>query len=454
MNVITSFGIIYFHCSTTTIEVQGTLTDNPWTFRVKVPEEFLAHYAPVLGRANAETQPAEQPISHPPPPPAAQEVYTFSASRPRPPRPREPAPVEVIDLTFDDDIHPSRDEQPRVKRVRRPSSGKVEASTATASTAAATATATASPPEPSAANNNKNDINTNTAGIFDDVNEEFTCPICQELVVAAYMMVPCGHMFCGECLSGWLTNKQDCPTCRQKCTAPPVRQNAVDNVIAKTAASLNENDKATWEEKKASWEAKRSAFEEKLKSLDGRRGPGSSRGGNMLGHHGMFGLGVPGLDFLLQSLHGSRPSTSSVHRQVAEMEAIAAAQRRRIMELPRGSSGMTNPQRVHRNREMVAAPIGQPAPRRPVAMYQYRADYATGRERCEACNTTAGPGVLIMGLRPTPAGRHERTASSWRWYHFPCFPSDAFPQVRLMGVENLRNLLPADASRVRERIRL
>lgn len=46
------------------------------------------------------------------------------------------------------------------------------------------------------------------------LEEEFECVICREMLVAAHTLVPCGHVFCGECLMGWLEKHINCPNCR------------------------------------------------------------------------------------------------------------------------------------------------------------------------------------------------------------------------------------------------
>jgi hypothetical protein len=43
------------------------------------------------------------------------------------------------------------------------------------------------------------------------------CIICYNKVPAthgAYMIAPCDHLFCKECLSQWLEIKSECPVCR------------------------------------------------------------------------------------------------------------------------------------------------------------------------------------------------------------------------------------------------
>jgi hypothetical protein len=51
-----------------------------------------------------------------------------------------------------------------------------------------------------------------------DALSHLMCTICQELPVAAHMLVPCGHIFCGMCIGRWLPRKTACPTCRHLCS--------------------------------------------------------------------------------------------------------------------------------------------------------------------------------------------------------------------------------------------
>ena len=41
----------------------------------------------------------------------------------------------------------------------------------------------------------------------DDLQEEFTCTICQELILCA-MTIECSHSFCSTCISPWLDKKK------------------------------------------------------------------------------------------------------------------------------------------------------------------------------------------------------------------------------------------------------
>ena len=46
------------------------------------------------------------------------------------------------------------------------------------------------------------------------LESQFECQICREFMVATHSLVPCGHMFCGECVGDWLQKKASCPSCR------------------------------------------------------------------------------------------------------------------------------------------------------------------------------------------------------------------------------------------------
>ena len=62
-----------------------------------------------------------------------------------------------------------------------------------------------------------------------DVSEEFSCSICLEIMVNPVSAVPCGHAFCGECLSA---NVRECPNCRAALHAKPVPSRPLGQAIA------------------------------------------------------------------------------------------------------------------------------------------------------------------------------------------------------------------------------
>lgn len=46
-----------------------------------------------------------------------------------------------------------------------------------------------------------------------EVDEEFNCSIC-EMVLEDPMQLPCDHLFCKECINGWLAVNKSCPVDR------------------------------------------------------------------------------------------------------------------------------------------------------------------------------------------------------------------------------------------------
>ena len=38
--------------------------------------------------------------------------------------------------------------------------------------------------------------------------------VCKDVIVACHALVPCGHVFCGPCISDWLLRQFNCPVCR------------------------------------------------------------------------------------------------------------------------------------------------------------------------------------------------------------------------------------------------
>lgn len=52
----------------------------------------------------------------------------------------------------------------------------------------------------------------------EQLNKQFTCPVCYELVTSATIQIThCGHVFCKECLEQWKKKPNAvCPICRKK----------------------------------------------------------------------------------------------------------------------------------------------------------------------------------------------------------------------------------------------
>ena len=287
--------------------------------------------------------------------------------------------------------------------------------------------------------------------------EELTCPICQELVVAAYSLYPCGHIFCGVCIAGWLVNKQDCPNCRQRCTSAPTRQITIDNVVSMSIGNLNEMDKKVYTERKKEWEEQKAVLEPKI--LDPKKfaaanaaaagANGYNRGGSRVvtAHQdpfvgmvpgmmpGMVGAGggggnIPGLGFLLQGL-------GRATREPPQTDYFAAA--RSMEHLHAAVQRSRNPSTSVRGSEQ-----------------RFRCEYSGGAaERCKGCRQVPPQNSLILGVgrvSQTARGGAGNRTPGWEWYHFDCFPPAQFRNARVFGFEGMRNLSPPDAARIRERM--
>eukprot|EP00727_Mastigamoeba_balamuthi_P006258 m51a1_g2251 hypothetical protein (145) ;mRNA; r:302550-302984 len=46
-----------------------------------------------------------------------------------------------------------------------------------------------------------------------EISEEFVCAVCQD-VLAAPRALPCGHVFCADCVRGLSASTAACPVCR------------------------------------------------------------------------------------------------------------------------------------------------------------------------------------------------------------------------------------------------
>ncbi|XP_045601879.2 E3 ubiquitin-protein ligase RNF8 isoform X2 [Procambarus clarkii] len=77
--------------------------------------------------------------------------------------------------------------------------------------------------------------------VSDVLENEFQCPICNELFITA-IMLNCSHTFCRYCIDQWKKNKKECPNCRAPITSE-TRSLVVDNFIEKIVPTLSEEMK-------------------------------------------------------------------------------------------------------------------------------------------------------------------------------------------------------------------
>ncbi|KAF5312712.1 hypothetical protein D9619_003376 [Psilocybe cf. subviscida] len=90
------------------------------------------------------------------------------------------------------------------------------------------------------------------ARVIAGYEDELSCPICCDLLVAAHSANPCGHSFCGECEWQWQSSiqnpKRSCPVCRQKLEkkTPMIPNIAIDNIVEKHVQALAMTNKQDW----------------------------------------------------------------------------------------------------------------------------------------------------------------------------------------------------------------
>lgn len=80
--------------------------------------------------------------------------------------------------------------------------------------------------------------------------EEFTCSICQELLLDACTL-ECAHSFCSACLEDWKKRKNECPVCRKKMDKPPVRALNINSIVTKLVSKLPDSEKKEWDSRLA-----------------------------------------------------------------------------------------------------------------------------------------------------------------------------------------------------------
>lgn len=106
-------------------------------------------------------------------------------------------------------------------------------------------------------------------------------------MVATHSVVPCGHMFCGECLSQWLQKNPSCPKCRAGATGW-VQTIAVDNVLESLVEkTMTPQELQERKQRKKSWEAQSAQINNRMKNVF--RGPA-------LPMHGVYGPRYGGRD--------------------------------------------------------------------------------------------------------------------------------------------------------------
>eukprot|EP00966_Prymnesium_polylepis_P061466 1426442-Prymnesium_polylepis.1 len=69
--------------------------------------------------------------------------------------------------------------------------------------------------------------------LTDAVSDVLKCAVCVGPLRQCVALVPCGHLFCKQCIDRWSRAREGnntCPTCRARATADPVPLRAVDEL--------------------------------------------------------------------------------------------------------------------------------------------------------------------------------------------------------------------------------
>lgn len=252
------------------------------------------------------------------------------------------------------------------------------------------------------------------------VKSEFSCAICQEMLVHCVSMVPCGHMFCGECLAGWLSNKRDCPVCRSEATAPPISNSAVDNCTELLEKQLAPDDLQERLRKKQYWDENKKTLELALKS------PWAGSSGDRTG---------------IGSTRASRGHERSIRAN--GREDIMGA----VFHMMLGGTGSqlfndaTYLDGVTQYHSVTGRAAINATQRR-----MFRVDYAPGRPSnlCFGCHLSITSNQLRIRVT-------ESAAARTRWFHYSCVPQSMWSEMRINGVDNMRGISPADQAQLRTR---
>lgn len=101
---------------------------------------------------------------------------------------------------------------------------------------------------------------------IEDIEQEFTCAICQELIVNATTL-QCSHTFCKPCLAEWIKQKKICPICRKRLTKPPTRNLTMENILDKLVKNLTKEEQDNRERRKKEIIEAEERASQKLKEL-------------------------------------------------------------------------------------------------------------------------------------------------------------------------------------------
>ncbi|KAL4438717.1 hypothetical protein ABPG77_006321 [Micractinium sp. CCAP 211/92] len=278
------------------------------------------------------------------------------------------------------------------------------------------------------------------------MHQELMCAICQEMLVATHNMYPCNHPFCGECLAGWLgKGKRECPTCRVKGTAAPVRAHQMDNIVAMIAKSLPAEDQESRKEKLQSWEANKDRLERELAApwAGGSSGSGRDRGAGSGGRGGGGGTDLYGLAAAILGGGGPLAALGAPFFMGGGPEYAAPHEL-----LHGGAAGGGGG-----NRRGAAAPRRAAPPPAIPPRHDFRVEVSSqlSTARCATCGNAIGEHTTRIGMRQ--AGASRRSSAGYQWHHLACLPAVYYREAAERGVDGLRGVPARDQAFVRERMR-
>jgi hypothetical protein len=74
------------------------------------------------------------------------------------------------------------------------------------------------------------------------VQEEFKCPICQDLLIDSTSIASCSHTFCLDCLREWFKTNKNCPVCRKSIMKRPIKNMMIDQYIKSLESLLSDEE--------------------------------------------------------------------------------------------------------------------------------------------------------------------------------------------------------------------
>ena len=101
------------------------------------------------------------------------------------------------------------------------------------------------PPATSSSSSSSSSSNTSFRSRIEGISEEFQSSICFELMIAACVL-PCSRSYCFLCISRWLLDHSDCPSCRAKVNDginSAVSVKVIDNTIMQLEEGMEKEQK-------------------------------------------------------------------------------------------------------------------------------------------------------------------------------------------------------------------